>query len=106
MHGLLAVKRLPNVVGLYNPCKKGCHLWPVRARSPKSLVIDGPGAHNRYFLYHNDYKAGWQAEEDLGSIGAGNYTTLPRTALVQGSRLTAIGTRGPPRPIGGARVSF
>jgi hypothetical protein len=78
----------------------------VPSRPPKSLVIDGLGAHNGYFLYHNDYKAGWQAEEDLGSIGADDYTTLPRTAPAQGSRLTAIGTRGPPRPIGGARVSF
>jgi hypothetical protein len=43
----------------------------ARACSPtKLLVIDGPGAHNGYILYHNDYKAGWQAEEDLGSIGA------------------------------------
>jgi hypothetical protein len=67
----------------------------VRARPPKSLVIDGPGAHNGYILYHNDYKASWQTEEDLGSIGADNYTTIPRTALARGSRLKAIGTRGP-----------
>jgi hypothetical protein len=31
----------------------------MRTRPPKLLVIDGPGAHNGYILYHNDYKAGW-----------------------------------------------
>jgi hypothetical protein len=59
-----------NCLTLYNLCKKGCRLWPVRACPPKLLVIDGPGAQNGYSLYHNDYKAGWQAEEDLGSTGA------------------------------------
>jgi hypothetical protein len=69
----------------------------------------GPGAYNGYFLYHNDYKAGWQAEEDLGFIGADNYTIIPRTAPAQGSRLKGSkaqrlkGTRGPPRPIGGPK---
>jgi hypothetical protein len=62
----------------------------ARARSPpKSIVIDASGAHNRYILYHSDYKVGWQAEEDLGSIGADNYTTLPQTGPAQGSRLSA-----------------
>ena len=44
----------------YNLFRNCCRLWPVRTRAPfcppKLLVINGPGAHNRYILCHNDYK--------------------------------------------------
>jgi hypothetical protein len=62
----------------------------VRARPPKLLIIDGPGTHNGYILYHNDCKAGRQAEEDPGSIRADNYTTIPRTAPAQSQAGLAI----------------